>query len=199
MSDVVQFEKRGHTGVIGVNNPPVNALGQAVRQGLIDALGKALADAEVQSIVLIGKGRTFVAGADISEFGKPPKDPSFTDVIERYDGSPKPIVGGPPRHGPRRGPRARARLQLPGRGARGEVRSARGEARHLAGRRGNAAAPAPRRGAQGPRDDRERRPGERRRSEGPRPRRRAGRGRPARGRDRVRREGGEPAAAAARA
>jgi 3-hydroxyacyl-CoA dehydrogenase len=92
MSDVVLFEKRGRIGVIGVDNPPVNALGQAVRQGLIDALAKALADAEVEAVVLIGKGRTFVAGADISEFGKPPKAPSFTDVIERYDGSPKPIV-----------------------------------------------------------------------------------------------------------
>ncbi len=92
MSDVVQFEKRGRIGVIAVDNPPVNALGQAVRQGLIDAHVKALADADVQAIVLIGKGRTFVAGADISEFGKPHKAPSFTDVIERYDSSPKPIV-----------------------------------------------------------------------------------------------------------
>ncbi len=92
MSEVVQFEKRGHIGVVSVDNPPVNALGQAVRQGLIDALAKALADTAVQAIVLIGKGRTFVAGADISEFGKPPKAPSFTDVIERYDVSPKPIV-----------------------------------------------------------------------------------------------------------
>jgi 3-hydroxyacyl-CoA dehydrogenase len=92
MSDVVHFEKRGHVGVIAVDNPPVNALGQAVRQGLIEALSKALADGEVQSVVLIGRGRTFVAGADISEFGKPPRDPSFADVIERYDASPKPIV-----------------------------------------------------------------------------------------------------------
>ncbi len=92
MSDVVQFEKRGSIGVIAVDSPPVNALSQAVRQGLIDAHANALADAEIQAIVLIGKGRTFVAGADISEFGKPPRAPSFTDVIERYDGSPKPIV-----------------------------------------------------------------------------------------------------------
>ncbi len=92
MSDVVQFEKRGHIGVVSVDNPPVNALGQAVRQGLIDALEKALSDTAVRAVVLIGKGRTFVAGADISEFGKPPKAPSFTDVIEHYDASPKPIV-----------------------------------------------------------------------------------------------------------
>ena len=92
MSDVVQFERRGRIGIISVDNPPVNALGQAVRQGLIDALGKALADSDVQAVVLIGKGRTFVAGADISEFGKPHKDPPFSAVLERLDGSTKPIV-----------------------------------------------------------------------------------------------------------
>ncbi len=92
MSQIVGFEKRGHVGVIAIDSPPVNALSQAVRQGLLDALAAALADADVQSIVLIGKGRTFVAGADISEFGKPPKAPGFGDVLERYDASPKPIV-----------------------------------------------------------------------------------------------------------
>jgi 3-hydroxyacyl-CoA dehydrogenase len=92
MSDVVKFEKRGHIGVIGVDNPPVNALGQAVRQGLIDTLAKALADTDVQAIVLIGKGRTFVAGADISEFGKPPKAPGFTEVLDALDASTKPVV-----------------------------------------------------------------------------------------------------------
>ncbi|HEY5147653.1 MAG TPA: enoyl-CoA hydratase-related protein, partial [Polyangiaceae bacterium] len=92
MSDVVQFEKRGHIGVIGVNNPPVNALGQAVRQGLIDTLAKALADTDVQAIVLIGKGRTFVAGADISEFGKPPRSPWFPEVLDALDASTKPVV-----------------------------------------------------------------------------------------------------------
>ncbi len=92
MSDVVQFERRGRIGIISVDNPPVNALGQAVRQGLIDGLAKALADSEVQAIVLIGKGRTFVAGADISEFGKPHRDPPFATVLDRLEGSTKPIV-----------------------------------------------------------------------------------------------------------
>ncbi len=92
MSDVVRFEKRGHIGVISVDNPPVNALSQAVRQGLIDAHAKALADPDVQAVVLIGSGRTFVAGADISEFGKPHKAPSFTDVVGGFDASPKAIV-----------------------------------------------------------------------------------------------------------
>jgi 3-hydroxyacyl-CoA dehydrogenase len=92
MSDVVQFERRGRIGIVSVDNPPVNALGQAVRQGLIDSLGKALADSEVQAIVLIGKGRTFVAGADITEFGKPHKDPPFGAVLDALEASTKPIV-----------------------------------------------------------------------------------------------------------
>ncbi|HEX3772350.1 MAG TPA: 3-hydroxyacyl-CoA dehydrogenase NAD-binding domain-containing protein [Polyangiaceae bacterium] len=92
MSDVVKFEKRGHIGVIGIDNPPVNAFGQAVRQGVVDVLGKAIADSDVQAIVLIGKGKTFVAGADISEFGKPPKTPWFPEVLDAIDASPKPVV-----------------------------------------------------------------------------------------------------------
>ncbi len=92
MSDVVQFERRGRIGIVSVDNPPVNALGQAVRQGLIDALGKAAADSEVRAIVLIGKGRTFVAGADITEFGKPHKAPPFGAVLELLEASTNPIV-----------------------------------------------------------------------------------------------------------
>src|ERR1700753_3916789 len=92
MSDVVKFEKRGHIGVIGIDNPPVNALGQAVRQGLIDVLARALADSDVQAIVLIGKGKTFAAGADISEFAKPPKAPWFPEVLDALDASTKPVV-----------------------------------------------------------------------------------------------------------
>jgi 3-hydroxyacyl-CoA dehydrogenase len=92
MSDVVKFEKHGKIGVIGVDSPPVNALSHAVREGLIEVLAKAIADTDVKGIVLIGKGRTFVAGADISEFGKPHKDPSFADVLDRYEASSKPVV-----------------------------------------------------------------------------------------------------------
>jgi 3-hydroxyacyl-CoA dehydrogenase len=92
MSDVVRLEKRGSVGLISVNHPPVNALSQAVRQGLIEALDGALADPSVTAVVVAGAGRTFIAGADIAEFGKPLKAPSFTEVIARYDGSDKPIV-----------------------------------------------------------------------------------------------------------
>jgi 3-hydroxyacyl-CoA dehydrogenase len=92
MSDVVHFEKRGRVAVISLDYPPVNALGQAVRQGLADGLTKALADQEVHAIVLIGKGRTFTAGADITEFGKPSKEPELTALISRHESSDKPVV-----------------------------------------------------------------------------------------------------------
>jgi 3-hydroxyacyl-CoA dehydrogenase len=92
MSDVVQFEKRGSIGIISVNNPPVNALSHAVRQGLREALASAVADEKVHAIVLAGSGRTFIAGADITEFGKPLKEPQLGAVIATFDESTKPIV-----------------------------------------------------------------------------------------------------------
>jgi 3-hydroxyacyl-CoA dehydrogenase len=92
MSDPVRFEKRGSIGIVTVDNPPVNALGQAVRQGLSVCLARALADSDVKAVVLACAGRTFIAGADITEFGKPPREPALTDVIASYDASAKPIV-----------------------------------------------------------------------------------------------------------
>jgi 3-hydroxyacyl-CoA dehydrogenase len=92
MSKVVEFEKRGTVGVIFVDYPPVNALGQGVRQGLADALAQGLADPEIAALVLTCRGRTFIAGADITEFGKPMKDPVLGDVIAQLEASPKAIV-----------------------------------------------------------------------------------------------------------
>ena len=92
MSDLVQYERRGAVGVITVNNPPVNALSQGVRQGLADALAKGIADAGARALVLIGGGRTFIAGADIREFGKPPMPPDLNGVIAEYEASPKLVV-----------------------------------------------------------------------------------------------------------
>jgi 3-hydroxyacyl-CoA dehydrogenase len=92
MSQVVSFEKRGSIGVIWVDYPPVNALGQGVRQGLVGALDQGLADAGVAAFVLACRGRTFIAGADITEFGKPPTTPVLGDVIARLEASAKPIV-----------------------------------------------------------------------------------------------------------
>lgn len=92
MSDVVHFQKRETVGIITVQSPPVNALSQAVRRGLSECLERALSDDSVKAIVLTCAGRTFIAGADITEFGKPPLDPPLQDVIARYDASSKPIV-----------------------------------------------------------------------------------------------------------
>jgi 3-hydroxyacyl-CoA dehydrogenase len=92
MSEVVTLEKRAAVGIIWVDSPPVNALSQPVRQGLADCLAKALADPDVQSIVLACKGRTFIAGADITEFGKPPKAPDLGSVIGRLEASEKPVI-----------------------------------------------------------------------------------------------------------
>jgi 3-hydroxyacyl-CoA dehydrogenase len=92
MSDVVRYALKGRVGVITVDNPPVNALGHAVRVGLVQALDKALADPACAAIVLMAAGRTFMAGADVREFGKPPVPPTNPEVIERYDRSSKAIV-----------------------------------------------------------------------------------------------------------
>src|SRR3970040_1307842 len=92
MSDLVTFEKQGSVGVITVHNPPVNALSQGVRQGLLDGIAKGLADAGVAAIVIIGGGRTFIAGADIREFDKPPPPPDLNSVPVAIEGSSKPVV-----------------------------------------------------------------------------------------------------------
>ncbi len=92
MSELVSFEKQGSVGVITVNNPPVNALAQGVRQGLIEGLARGIDDPGVSAMVIIGGGRTFIAGADIREFGKPPQPPDLHSVLEKIESSPKPVV-----------------------------------------------------------------------------------------------------------
>ena len=92
MSSPVVLEKRGAVGVILVQNPPVNALSQAVRQGLRDRLAEALADDSITAVVLAGDGRTFIAGADIREFGKPMAGPGLNEVIADYENATKPVV-----------------------------------------------------------------------------------------------------------
>ncbi|OBX37893.1 putative enoyl-CoA hydratase [Halomonas elongata] len=88
----VQFSREGRCGKICINNPPVNALGQAVRQGLLEALQQALEDKAVDVIVVVAAGRTFIAGADIREFGKSPQPPLLANVITALEDSHKPIV-----------------------------------------------------------------------------------------------------------
>lgn len=88
----VTLEHQDDVAVVVIDNPPVNALSAPVRAGLVARLEEALADPEVQAIVLICAGRTFVAGADISEFGKPPIEPHLPDVLAAIEASRKPVV-----------------------------------------------------------------------------------------------------------
>ena len=89
---VVRTERRGSIALVLIDNPPVNATSQAVRQGLAGAIEAAGADAGVEAIVIACEGRTFVAGADIREFGKPPLPPALPDVLAIVESSKKPVV-----------------------------------------------------------------------------------------------------------
>lgn len=92
MSEVVRVERQGDVALIKVDNPPVNALGHSVRDGLLRAFREAEADATVRAVVLFCEGRTFMAGADIKEFGKPPQAPSLPEVVEAIEAMSKPSV-----------------------------------------------------------------------------------------------------------
>jgi 3-hydroxyacyl-CoA dehydrogenase len=87
-----RFEKRGNVGIIWINNPPVNAISVGVRAALIDGVAKLAQDPEIKVGVLACEGRTFMAGADITEFGKPPLSPGLHEAINAVESSVKPIV-----------------------------------------------------------------------------------------------------------
>ena len=91
MSSVVSYEIINNIGVIKVNNPPVNALSQAVREGILKAVQAAQNDSS-EAIVLLCEGRTFIAGADITEFGKPPMAPSLPEVLGAIESSSKLVI-----------------------------------------------------------------------------------------------------------
>jgi 3-hydroxyacyl-CoA dehydrogenase len=88
----VDLDRRGRVAVLTVHNPPVNALSQHVRQGLHEGVKQAIADPAVSAIVIVCAGRTFIAGADITEFGKPPAAPGLHEVLDLIEGSSKPVV-----------------------------------------------------------------------------------------------------------
>lgn len=87
-----RFEQRGDVGIIWINNPPVNAISVGVRAAIIDGVAKLAQDAGIKIGVLACEGRTFMAGADITEFGKPPLSPSLHDAINALESCAKPIV-----------------------------------------------------------------------------------------------------------
>jgi 3-hydroxyacyl-CoA dehydrogenase len=92
VAQVVRYERRQGIGIITVDNPPVNALSRAVRQGLVDALMQGLGDGEAKALVVIGAGRTFIAGADIREFGKPLEPPDLNFVVAGLETAGKPVI-----------------------------------------------------------------------------------------------------------
>jgi 3-hydroxyacyl-CoA dehydrogenase len=97
MNDLVKVSRDGDIGIATVDNPPVNALSSGVAEGIITAMRELNADASVKAIVLVGAGRTFIAGADIKEFVKltsGPKSTGFTldPMLAALEDSPKPVV-----------------------------------------------------------------------------------------------------------
>ena len=86
------IEKRGSIGIVWIDNPPVNAISHAVREGLIEAVRSAAEDDSIEGLVLACRGRTFMAGADIAEFASGPKPPMLGDVVDTLANSPKLIV-----------------------------------------------------------------------------------------------------------
>jgi 3-hydroxyacyl-CoA dehydrogenase len=92
LDNPVSLRRDGNIAIITIDNPPVNALRHGVRKGIQDCVIAARDDASVEAIILTGAGRTFVAGADITEFGKPPQAPSLIDVIATLDEVKKPTI-----------------------------------------------------------------------------------------------------------
>ena len=92
LTESVKLEHDGNVALVVVNNPPVNALSHHVRQGILDGMTQAAADPAVSAIVLVCDGRTFIAGADITEFGGAPKPPSLQAAQDAMENSPKPVV-----------------------------------------------------------------------------------------------------------
>ena len=92
MTGPISTSRHGDVLIILSNNPPVNALSTAVRQGLIDAIAEAEADDAVNAVVIACEGQTFFAGADITEFGKPPQQPWLPLVVDTIENCSKPVV-----------------------------------------------------------------------------------------------------------
>ena len=92
MSDVVSLIIDGDVGVIKIDNPPVNATSAAVRQGLLQGLEALEQAPKLSAGVIICAGRTFVAGADLKEFGRPPQLPRLPELLDRFERASKPLV-----------------------------------------------------------------------------------------------------------
>ncbi|NVK60482.1 MAG: enoyl-CoA hydratase/isomerase family protein, partial [Rhodobacteraceae bacterium] len=89
---LLTVRRDGEIAVVTLDNPPVNAISEAVRKELFEMVGQLDADPGVRAAVLICAGRTFLAGADVREFGKPPVEPHLPDVVDRIEGAEKPWI-----------------------------------------------------------------------------------------------------------
>jgi 3-hydroxyacyl-CoA dehydrogenase len=92
MSELVSMRTDSGVAVITIDNPPVNAMKREVRVGLLDRVSRAAGDPNISAVVIACAGRTFVAGADITEFGQPPRQPTAIAVIEAIEACPKPVI-----------------------------------------------------------------------------------------------------------
>src|SRR5436305_3358657 len=92
INEVTDLARQGEVAVITLNSPPVNALSAKVRDGLAEGFRLAIADSQAKAIVLICEGKTFIAGADITEFGKPMTGTSLLDLEDLIESAPKPVV-----------------------------------------------------------------------------------------------------------
>jgi 3-hydroxyacyl-CoA dehydrogenase len=92
INSVVDLSIEGEVALVTINSPPVNALSQPVRDGLKRGVEQAEANGAVKAIVIICDGRTFIAGADISEFGKPPARPYLPEALDAMENASKPVI-----------------------------------------------------------------------------------------------------------
>ncbi len=92
MGKLVKYEVRGGVAVLTIDNPPVNALGAALRRKLMRRVARAEGDESVRAIVIRAAGRTFPVGADVREFGQPPKEPLLPELCNRIEAAEKPVV-----------------------------------------------------------------------------------------------------------
>ena len=92
MSGQVAMRREGRVAIIEIDNPPVNALSNDVRANLLRSVQEAVADRDVDAMVIAGAGRTFCAGAEIREFGTPPLSPLLPDLIDAIEAMEKPVV-----------------------------------------------------------------------------------------------------------
>ena len=88
----VNYKIEGNIAILEVDNPPVNPLSSGVRKGLADSINKANVDDAIEGIILTGAGRSFIAGADISEFGQKPDGPDLHTKLREIEFSKKPII-----------------------------------------------------------------------------------------------------------